>query len=149
MSLTTGQGRDAIIGLIETAWEASGAASELVLMLYENTPGDKPGEDASTGKSLPYAKTSIRHRTSPQITQGSARRYLTEGVVTVEIYTPLGDGHTLSDALSAVILSALRGHTGSAGGIWFYDIEPPKEIGPTGGWFQVNVSANFRYQERP
>ena len=138
------------MGVIRTAWTASGAASEDVLMLWDNTAGDTPDEDGTTTDPLPYARTTIRHTTSPRITivASPLTRYQTEGVVTVEIYTARGDGHTLSDTLAAVVLGALRGHSGSAGGVWFFDISPPQEIGTKGPWFQVNVSASFRYQER-
>lgn len=149
MTLQIDTARDAVIALIDTAWKASGAASENVPMQYDNVKSDAPGElvPPGTGQAGPYARTSVRTISSPQSTQGR-RRFLTTGDVTVQIFTPAGDGHTLGDALAKVPLAALRQHVGSADSLWFFDIVP-QEIGIDGAHFQTNVTASLRYQEDP
>ena len=148
MTLTLTQARDAVFSVIDTAWKASGAASELVPMHYDNVSADKPGESAQTTEAGPWGRTTVRVISSPQSTQGSQRRYLTEGIVTVQVFTAQGDGHALGDSLCAVVLDALRAHVPSSDGLWFFDAVA-NEIGQDGPWFQTNVGASFRYQEVP
>lgn len=141
---TLAEARDAVSLLINDAWLADPASSSIP-MLWDDVKGDKPGEDGSTTRTDPYAKTTIRTIASPQSTQGR-RRYETTGTVTVQIFTPFGDGNALGDVLAQVILDVLRGHIGSPAGLSFFDIDP-NEIGETGPWFQMNVGASLRYQE--
>tara|TARA_R110000822_G_scaffold120633_1_gene254105 strand:- start:1164 stop:1607 length:444 start_codon:yes stop_codon:yes gene_type:complete len=144
MSLTLAQARDAVGLLINTAWLAAPAAAG-ISMRWDNVKADKPGEDGTTTNAEPFARTTIRVIESPQITQGR-RRYQTEGSVTVQIFTPFGDGHTVGDALVQVILDTLRGHAGGTDGLWFFDINP-NELGTEGPWFMTIVGATFRFQE--
>lgn len=146
MTLTTSEARDAIIGLLDAGLAADPITTG-VLRLYGNVVGDKPGEDAATGKALPFMRLDMLTVESPQTTL-SRRRYRTEGLVTVQHFTPFGDGNALGDSYSEVILGILRGHVGSTGGFWFLDIVA-QEIGVDGPWFQTNVQATFRYQEVP
>jgi hypothetical protein len=144
MTLTLEQARNAVGSLVNLAWLAA-PVSSAIPMLWDNVKGDKPGEDGSTTNVAPYAETTIRVIDSPQTTQGR-RRFTTTGVVTVQIFTAFGDGNTLGDTLSQVILNALRGHVGSTDGFWVFDIVPA-EVGRTGPWFQMNVGASFSFQE--
>lgn len=116
-------------------------------MLYDNVKGEIPGtEIGSTGRATAWARTTVRVLEQPQVTQGSRRRYQSEGVVSVQVFTPVGDGHALGDTYAQVLLDALRGHVGSTDGLWIFDAAVA-EIGTDGPWFQVNVSASFRWQE--
>jgi hypothetical protein len=144
MTLTLAQARDAIGVLINTAWLA-GPPTDVIPMLWDNVKGDPPGEDGSTTQAGPFARTTVRVTEAAQITQGR-RRFQTTGTVTVQIFTPFGDGHTLGDELVQIILDLLRGHVGGTDGLWFFDISPA-EIGVTGPWFQINAGASFRFQE--
>lgn len=146
MTLTTGGARDAIYTAILAAWQAVGAASELVPMLYDNVKADLPGEDGSTTDPEPWARSTVRILGSGQSTQGTPRKYLTNGIATVQIFTPIGDGHTLGDTLQQVMLNAFRGNNGSPSTLWFFDVEGV-EIGADGPWFQINVSASFNFEE--
>jgi hypothetical protein len=141
MSLTLAEARDAVVEIVTTAWDAA-PPSDSIAMHYDDVKADKPG---GTTEALPFARTTVRILSSPQSTQGR-RRYLTSGAVTVQIFTPFGDGHTLGDELSQIVLVALRGHVGSTGGLWFFDAVQ-NEIGEDGPWFQTNVDATFRFQE--
>jgi len=141
---TLAEARDAVALVINTAWLAASVSSSIP-MHWDDVKADKPGEDAITSRAPSYAKTTVRTIGSPQTTQGR-RRFETTGTVTVQIFTPFGDGNTLGDALAQVILNALRSHVGSPAGLSFFDIDP-NEIGETGPWFQTNVVASIRYQE--
>lgn len=140
------EARDAIMGLLRTAWLLA-AATQDVLLLWDNAPGDKPAAD-SFGNVLPYARASVRHNVGDQETMGARgnRRYLSGGAFTVQVFTPIGDGHTLGDAIVEVVKDAIRQVAPSLG-VWFYTVRV-SEIGTDGPWFQTNVDATFRYQER-
>ncbi len=143
MSLTIAQARDAISSVINSAWLAAPVSAALP-MLWDNVKGDRPGEDGATTQANPWARTTLRIITSPQVTQG-ARRFETTGAIVVQIFTPTGDGHALGDQLMQVMVDALRAHVGGIGGLHFFDIVP-NEIGPDGPWFNVNVNASVRFQ---
>jgi hypothetical protein len=143
---TTTEARDAIMGLLRTAW-LSDATTAPIALLWDNVKGDKPGEEAY-GQALPWARAAIRHNLGEQETiaaQGN-RRYLAGGVFTVQVFTPPGDGHSLSDQIVEVVKTAMR-NVASTVGVWFYNIRVT-EMGVDGPWFNVNVDAVFRYQER-
>ncbi len=141
---TLAEARDAVISLIDAAWKAASASSS-IRMLYANVPGDKPDSSVPNSSAPSWARTSVQILAAGQSTQGK-RRFRTIGSVTVQIFTPYGDGHTLGDTLSKVITDVLRGHVGSASGVDFFDVTPI-EIGQDGSWFNINVTADFTFQE--
>ena len=141
---TTAQARDAAIGVVLTAWQTTGAISADVPMHYDNVKSDKPGESGSSSNAASYARTTVRVLGAGAATQGQ-RRVESDANITVQVFTPMGDGHTLGDALAKIITDALDAHTGSASGIWFFDVAAV-EIGDNGAHFQINASASFRYQ---
>ena len=144
MTLTLSAARDAVIKIVDDEWKSNGTTSSFE-MQYDNVKGDKPGEDGATTQAAAWGRTTVRIISSPQITQGR-RRYETTGALTVQVFTPFGDGHELGDAVVQVVLNILRAHVGDTTGLWFFDIVP-NEIGQDGAWFQTNVVAGFRYQE--
>lgn len=143
---TQAESRDIIGEVVRTAWLADPTSQDIPL-LWDNVKGEKPGNDAN-GRPLPWARVAIRHTVGGQETMGAqgARRYASGGVVQVQIFTALDYGHALSDELVQIVKSAFRS-TSSPSGVWFYD-ERTTELGPDGPWFNVNVSATFRYEER-
>jgi hypothetical protein len=141
---TQTQARDAIADTINSAWLASGVTSAYELQ-WDNVKADPPGED-SAGNALPWGRVTVRHLISPQETIGGPEcsKFLTEGLVTVQVFTPSGDGHVLGDQIVEVLKAALRNV--SVGNLWFFDVRV-NEIGQDGPWFNQNVVAGFRYQE--
>lgn len=146
MSLTVEEARDTALAVVHTAWTASGAASEDVPLLFDNVKGDPPDLGTVAGRVDPYARASVRILVSDQSTQGRQRRYLSEGSLSVQIFTAPGDGWGLADQLSRVVVNALRGHAGTPDGLWFFEVGA-FEVGQTGAWRQVNAEARFRFQE--
>lgn len=135
---------DAVYKLVNDAWLAAGASAS-VPMTFEDVRADKPGEDGTTTQAGPWARTSIRIIGASQITQGT-RRFGSTGVVTVQIFTPMGEGRSLSDQLAQIVLDVLRAKASSSAGLHFFD-QAPAEIGTDGPWFQTNVGSSFRFQE--
>lgn len=143
MTLTTKQARDAVMAVVKAAWEGSSAPADS--LYYANTAQDRPGESGSSTDAQTWARVTVQSIASTQTTQGR-RRWLSEGLVTVQVFTPIGDGYELADDLVRALLDGFRGHVHSADGVWFFD-EVGQEVGFDGPWAQVNVTAGFRFQE--
>jgi hypothetical protein len=146
VSLTLAQARDAAISVVDAAWKASGAATETVAMQYGNVKQSKPSESGSSGSANSYARISVQVISQPQATIGARRRYESLAILTVQIFTPFGDGHELADAYAQVVLDVVRSHVGGTDGIWFGDSRS-FGVGIDGPHFQTNATAEFRWQE--
>ena len=143
---TLAEARDALIGALRTGW-LDDSTSAPVPLLYDNVKGDPPeGEDAY-GRALPFSRITMRHIVGGQTSMGSIgnRRFDSEGILTQQIFTAPGDGHTFGDELAQISKGILRALT-SVSSVWLTNIEVI-EIGITGTWFQVNVQATFHYEE--
>ena len=63
----------------------------------------------------------------------------------VQVFTPLDEGHTSSDTLVTAARAALEGLTLTPP-VWLYSTDV-QEVGPSDGWFQVNLTTDFAYEE--
>lgn len=148
MAVTAATARDEILAAFKAAWDGDPTSSS-IQVLYENVPGEPPTDvDAATGKVPPYVRVSARHFTGGQSTLAGAtgtRTFRRDGAVTVQIFTPTGDGFTLSDSLVPIAKNAYEG-AATASGVWFRNVRH-NEVGTSGAWFQVNVIADFTYDE--
>ncbi len=149
--MSIGAARDAIMLLFRTAWLAD-PASASVALLYDDVAGDAPGEDASTGQPIPFARITVQHTRGREETLGGVGvgRDLFTGTVVVQIFTPKGQGWTDADVLAAIALKAFQrkrfgGATDDTG--WFYNVHP-QEVRNDGAYAQLNVNATFRYAQR-
>ena len=69
------------------------------------------------------------------------------GLVSVQSFSPLSEGGGLSLAQkSAIIARDTFEGVGTASGIWFRNVRI-QEIGATGTWYQMNIIADFEYDE--
>jgi hypothetical protein len=137
MTATFNQARDEIFALIKTAWETTGFN-----MVWPDKPNTKP-----SGRT-PWARTTLRHSTGQQATIASfsgVSRWFREGVLTIQIFTPSGEGLSRAYDLAKVISDALEGVSTSCG-VWFRNTRL-NEVGPDGDWFQINVMTDFNYDE--
>lgn len=146
MSATIETARDDITKMFLDAWEAD-AISQNLPVIYWDLPNEIPSEDS--GDSPPaWARLTIQHTWGSQATLSGdtgKRRWLRRGMATVQIFTPTGDGLSLSDKLTMVAMRAFEGRS-TASGIWFRYVRAD-EVGPDGVWFQTNVLASFEYDE--
>ena len=138
MSLNTTQARDEVHALFKLAWDAGAPG---IPLLYWDTAQVVP----TTGA---WARITMKHVVSGQTTlsgETGQRRFTRTGVITVQIFTPTGDGNVNADLLANVAKNAFEGvHT--PGDIWFRDVTAT-EVGQEGVWFQTNVTAAFIYDE--
>lgn len=112
-------------------------------VIYDNKA--KPIQDTSVS----WLRVSIRHSTGEQNTLGQSgnRKFLRNGILFIQIFTPLDRGLQLADYLSDQILAFLEGGSTSTNGIAFTDVSPPNDLGNEGSWNQINIEAKFFYEQ--
>ena len=137
MTATFQEANDEVLAVFKAAWDTTG-----FIAVYENVRGDKPTTTA------PWARASLRNVTGRQATLANhdgVRRWRRDGILTIQIFVPLGEGLQEGYSLSKVVTDALEG-TSTPSAVWFRNVSV-NEIGPDGEWFQFNVLAEFTYDE--
>lgn len=140
MSLTIEQARDAILSRFKTVWDADAESAGLPIV-WSDAKGDPP----ETGH---WARVTVRHVTAGQATlsgETGNRRFRREGIVTAQVFTQFGTGAAKSDRLAKVVMGAFEGYA-APGGVWFRNVRLV-EVGQSGNFYQVNVLADFEYDE--
>lgn len=140
MSLTVAQARDEITELFTSAWQAHAPGPPPVY--YDDVVASEP----PAGKA--WARLNVKHTLGQQSTIGNPignSLFRRDGLVTVQIFAPAGQGLKLADQLAKVALDAFEGKS-TQGGVWFRKVRV-KEIGPDRAWFNINVLAEFNYDE--
>ena len=131
MSVTIAEARDIMHGVFTAVWTHPA--------LYD----DKAGAPPKTG---PWARLSVRHARGQQETLPNPlgnRLFRRDGVIIIQIFTPLGNGLALSDQLAKLVMDA---YESSSTSVLFRNVQL-NEIGPDGNWYQVNVVVEFEYSE--
>jgi len=132
---TINQAREAIYQQFATAWAATGKA-----YCFANERFTPPVGDG-------WARATVIHATGDQDSLGGigSRKFVRRGIVIVQVFTPLDEGHTSSDTLVTAARAALEGLTLTPP-VWLYSTDV-QEVGPSDGWFQVNLTTDFAYEE--
>lgn len=147
MTATLTQARDEITALFKAAWDAA-PPSQGLTVLYDDVESDPP-----TSVAAAWARHSVRHNpVQPgQVTLGRGpdgrRRYRRSGLVLIQLFTPPGDGLSLSDQLATIARSAYQGVATTPGNVIFRAVSVSEVGKDVGGWFQTNVTAEFEYDE--
>jgi hypothetical protein len=134
--------RDELISLVYTALKAD-PLTEDIEILYEDTDIDKP-------KSLDvsWCRISVKHVSGKQATlanQVNQRRYRRNGLLIVQLFTPIGTGLSLADKYAKIILDSVEGKS-TTSNVWLRNCRT-NEIGREGSWQQTNIFADFEYDE--
>lgn len=152
MATTLSVAVDEIYGAITTAWNSGtpaiigGSPATPALLLYEDTElKGRPDDDRQTA----WARVSVRHATGEQHTLADAsskRLFCNYGVVTVQCFAPMRDntGALVARRLAEVAKAAFEGVTTE--NVWFSNVRF-QEQGREGTWYQINVSADFQWDE--
>jgi len=148
MSLPTFEtARDEILGLFRTHWNAQTPALNAGQPIRVEWPG--VDSQSAPDPDKPYARITVRHATSRQLTLAppGQRRFLRPGLVTIQTFAPVsaGGGLSLAEKLGIIARDAFEGR-GTASGIWFRNARI-QEIGRTGAWQQFNTVVEFQYDE--
>ncbi len=138
---TIAEARDEILSYFTTAWNTLGTPP---LLLYGDKHKDLPD-------NAPYARITVEHVTMGQrtlggkiSTGGGGSRFNRTGLVTVQIFSPSGDGLTSQDTLVDFALDTLEGEETGSDRVEFRDVRA-NEVGEDGPWHHTNVVAEFRY----
>lgn len=137
MTATFQVAKDEILGLFKTAWDTTGYEA-----IYENVGDDPPGS------ADPWARATLRHFAGGQASlanDNGRRRWEREGNIVIQIFVPAGDGLSEAYDLAKIVADAYEG-AATASQVWFRNVRI-QEVGPDKSWFQVNVIADFTYDE--
>lgn len=138
-SYTYEEGRDAILGIFKTAWDTTGYS----VVSWDGSVGEVP-----TGND-PWARALVRHVTGGAATIGQVggrRRFRRSGLVTIQLFDRVGDGMTRLDQLAKLVSNAYEKPAAPGHGVWYRNVRV-NEVGQSGDWLQLNVIAEFTYDE--
>jgi hypothetical protein len=102
---------------------------------------------ATKDSKCTWARLTIQHFAGRQITMADdsgCRHYDNYGMITVQIFTPIGGGQVESVELAQKILDAYR----NSGGSIMFTNHGIRDVGPDGLFFQTNVNIDFNYSTR-
>lgn len=134
--------RDEMLLHFTTAWDAQ--TPPIPRLLYDDKPRDLPADAA-------HARITIQHNDFGQRTLGGkpsqgggGRRFGRNGIITVQIFTPFGDGLTAADPLVDLVINTFEGESTGSDRIEFRNTRA-NEVGHDGVWHQTNVLVEFDY----
>jgi hypothetical protein len=139
MPLTMQEARDEMLTLVKTCADANDVGS-----VWEGTAGDKPPD----GPKVSWIRAGVRHFTRQQSTlSGSVglRRYTSNGLLVVALFTPVESGIAEADRLASLFRNAVEG-VSTSGAVWFRNART-NEMGLDGSWWRTDVLADFEYDE--
>lgn len=142
---TLTEARDTINGALKAAVDAYNVAHGVLYPVLS--------EDVAEGSAKPTADVPhfrgpyIKHNLGDDQTLGpvGGRLFSRAGVFIVQVMAPVGDGFTLGDTLATVARNAYEG-VSTPNSVWFRKVTT-KEVGTTGGFYQINVTGVFEYTE--
>jgi hypothetical protein len=126
------QALDVINKVFLDAWIAAGY--DVSDVRWNDVPGTLP--------TRTWARVTVRHDSGAQHTFGEQRTFTNTGTVTVQVFTPIGDGTNYSAATNVV--NAYRDSKNPL--VWFRNARL-KEVGSSGVFEQTNVLADFTYDD--
>lgn len=134
MSLTDTEAYGEILTMFKAAWDPRVAA-------YPDVDFAIP-----SGETV-WARLSYDILTRRQSGFGDGqRKFERVGLLSFQIFTPLGGGSTDALNLAKVVADAFEGQS-SPGGVWFRDLTGPSPAGVSGAFRQANMSVAFEYFE--
>ena len=142
-----------IFSQLKTAWDAgaadaTGASPAFVvpLLFEDNNWNGRPGDELKTS----WGRVYIRHTEAEQATladDSGKALFCNYGIVTVQVFAPMRDNTAamVSRRLAKVVKDAFQGKR--TPNVWFRGVKY-EEQARQGAWYQINVSANFEWNER-
>jgi hypothetical protein len=134
------EARDDVYKLIADAWGEEGP------MDFEDKPRNPNAEPIPPKTPIPWIRVMMRHTGGRQATLANEigqRRFRRTGVITAQIFAPLGSSLREPERLGILINNALEGAS-TLHAVFIRNVRM-NEIGSDGHWFQVNVDADFEY----
>lgn len=144
MSATFTQARDYLGAIIKSASDAQGWPVD-----WEDVAKSDAGSFPPSDQTLTWIRPRIRHVAGGQRTLGGAtglKRFGRTGVIVVQVFTPRGTGLSRPDLNAKVLMDAFDKAVPDSTGVWLRNAAV-NEIGPDGAYFQMNITAEFSYDE--
>ena len=139
---------DEIFATFKTTWDADTPAVNggvIPKVFYQGV-----GETGPQPPDAAWARISILHNLSTQAAlspENDKRRYTDSGIITVQVFTPIGNqGLQLNRQLAPIARKAFQGKRTIDGNIWFRNVAIV-EVGADAHWHQFNVVSEFEYDE--
>jgi hypothetical protein len=134
--VTFDEARDTILGIVKAAWSLTGYP-----IVWSDVPGEIP-----TSETV-WARATIRHATGRQGSLHGAnntRRWNRTGTIFVQVFAPVGDGSTAGYIAAQSMADALQ--AAKDPDVWFRNVRM-NEVGTSGAFEQLNVLADFSYDD--
>lgn len=132
--MTPEQAVDAIFDIFKAAWDPTGFPA-----VYSDKEGEIPASETV------WARATIKHATGNQSSlagEVGTRRFTATGIVTVQVFAPVGDGST--ECYKAALLVQSAYEDARHPNVWFRGVRI-QEVGESGAFQQQNVTATFSY----
>lgn len=139
MTATYEQAQDDVFGAVKAVWDGTGN-----VMLY---PGVSNYLVPPT-TAAPWARAKIVHGGGLQgsLTDSSGKRRWTRlATLTIQIFVPRGQGLSPAYRLAKILGDGLEGKA-TPRQVWFRNVRLT-EVGPDGEFYQLNLLADFTYDE--
>ena len=133
--MTPQEAVDAIGTVFKDAWDTTGGTA-----VYDDLPGNVPNAETL------WARLTVRHGPGGQASLAGdtgLRRWNAEGIVSVQVFAPMGDGAQAARNAAHVVMNAFRD---AKLPVWFRNARM-NEVGASGAFFQINVLTTFSYDE--
>lgn len=131
--------RDEVYTTLKDFWDA-GTSTSAIPLYYQDVHMDLPTDNPD-----PWALAEVIHTQSQTISLGLNRKIDIYGQLNVFVFTPLGDGLVLNDAICGFLLKQFELH--KSFNIRYYDFDA-LEQGRSGVWQVTRVIIKFRYYNR-
>ena len=128
------QARDDMYGVFQAAWDTA----------YPVAWGDLPATPPST--ETPWAAVKLLHTGGGQSSlagETGTRRFNRRGIIRISVQVPSGGGQTKAYQLAQQVANA---YEDAKLDVWFRNIRI-KEVGVRGAFEQIDVLADFSYDE--
>ena len=142
MTATPEQAVDDILDVFKAVWDPTGFEVQYDL---ENFGGSSSSPPATQD---PWTRVQVRHTTDSQasLTGGLGQTlYTATGVLTIQLFVPIGEGLVRGRQLARSVRNAYRGIS-TPRQVWFRNARI-NEVGIDGDWFQLNIIVDFEYDE--
>ena len=144
--MTNTEARDSIFAQFRSYWDqaAYGVLGLIPTVLWQGQENSSPPSNQE-----PYARATVLHTAGRQATLAGpgGARWERRGVCLIQCFGPVqgGKGLTLAERMATVAKDAFEGKS-TPEGVWFRNCRQI-DIGSADGWFQINVAADFQYDE--
>jgi hypothetical protein len=136
------EARDEILTHFKTAWDTAvfGKDYEDMPIFYDDVAGDTP-------PNTPWIRIRVQHNSGSQRSMGEEgnRKFTRFGILTIQLFTPFGDGSGVSDEISQILIDIFEGRKTAPDDVWFRSVRY-REVGQDKAWWQTNITVDFRYE---